>query len=132
MPLVTTDFRVPLEQIAGMLMSRWSQENFFKYMREEFNLDAMPVHDLAEQDPEAKVISRVGPQHPRRSATGATGSATCAAPWSGEKPTGEEAKGSCNAWRPSAPNREGSSRAHPDPLPMPCPAARSSSSTSSG
>ena len=44
MPLVTTDFRVPLEQIAGMLMSRWSQENFFKYMREEFNLDAMPVH----------------------------------------------------------------------------------------
>ena len=57
MPLVTTDFRVPLEQIAGMLMSRWSQENFFKYMREEFNLDAMPVHDLAEQDPEAKVIN---------------------------------------------------------------------------
>ena len=56
MPLVTTDFRVPLERVAGMLYSRWSQEYFFIYMREEFNLDAMPVHDLAEPDPGAQVF----------------------------------------------------------------------------
>ena len=39
--LVTTDFRMPLEQVAGAMFSRWSQENFFEYMREEFNLDAL-------------------------------------------------------------------------------------------
>ncbi len=55
--LVTTDFRMPLEQAAGAMFSRWSQENFFKYMREEFNLDALPVHALAEIDPEACVVN---------------------------------------------------------------------------
>ena len=55
--LVTTDFRMPLEQAAGAMFSRWSQENFFKYMREEFNLDALPVHALAEIDPEARVVN---------------------------------------------------------------------------
>ncbi len=55
--LVTTDFRMSLEQAAGAMFSRWSQENFFKYMREEFNLDALPVHALAEIDPEARVVN---------------------------------------------------------------------------
>ena len=129
MPLVTTDFGVPLEQIAGMLMSRWSQENFFKYMREEFNLDAMPVHDLAEQDPEAKVINPAWRELDRsiRNLRKKLGDrrnwiGTCAAPWSGEKPTGEAAgvQGKlCNAWRPSRRTREhqvpapGDAQAHP-------------------
>ena len=57
MPLVTTHFRMPMEQVAGALFSRWSQENFFKYMREEFNLDALAVHGLEMQDPEARVVN---------------------------------------------------------------------------
>lgn len=54
---ITTDFRMPMEQVAGALFSRWSQENFFKYMRDEFNLDALTLHDLAPQDPEARVVN---------------------------------------------------------------------------
>ena len=56
-PLVTTDFRIPIEQAAGALFSRWAQENFFKTMRQEFNLDALPVHGLAELDPEARIVN---------------------------------------------------------------------------
>ena len=40
-PLVTTDFAMAMERAAGALFSRWAQENFFRYMREEFNLDAL-------------------------------------------------------------------------------------------
>ena len=56
-PLITTHSRMPVEQVAGALFSRWSQENFFKYMREEFNLDALAVHRLEPQDPEARVVN---------------------------------------------------------------------------
>ena len=56
-PLITTHSRMPVEQIAGALFSRWSQENFFKYMREEFNLDALVVRGLEPQDPEARVVN---------------------------------------------------------------------------
>lgn len=56
-PLVTTDFTMPMEKAAGALFWRWAQENFFRYMREEFNLDALPVHALAEQEPQARVVN---------------------------------------------------------------------------
>ena len=56
-PLVTTDMHTPMERVAGALFSRWSQENFFKYMREEFGLDALAVHGLVEQDPGARVVN---------------------------------------------------------------------------
>ena len=57
MPLVATGFGMPLQDAAGALFSRWAQENYFKYMREEFNLDALPVHGLAELDPEAEIVN---------------------------------------------------------------------------
>ena len=56
-PLVTTDFDMSLEEVAGAMFSRWSQENFFKYMRDGFNLDALAVHGLVELDPEARVVN---------------------------------------------------------------------------
>ena len=56
-PLVTTDFGVSMERAAGALFSRWAQESFFKYMRDEFNLDGLPVHGLAELDPDARVVN---------------------------------------------------------------------------
>ncbi len=43
-PLITTHPQMPVQQVAGALFSRWSQENFFKYLREQFNLDALPAH----------------------------------------------------------------------------------------
>ena len=41
------------------MFSRWSQENFFKYLREQFNLDSLPTHDLAPLDPDAQVVNPV-------------------------------------------------------------------------
>ena len=40
------------------MFSRWSQ-NFFKYMRAQFN-DSLPSHDLAPLDPDAQVVSALG------------------------------------------------------------------------
>ena len=50
---------MPLEQVAGAMFSRWSQENFFKYLREQFNLDALPSHGLEPLDPTAQVVNPV-------------------------------------------------------------------------
>ena len=41
------------------MFSRWSQENFFKYLREQFNLDSLPTHDLEPLDPDAQVVNPV-------------------------------------------------------------------------
>ena len=57
--LITTHPQLPMAQVAGALFSRWSQENFFKYMRQEFNLDASPTHALEPVDPEARVVNPV-------------------------------------------------------------------------
>jgi hypothetical protein len=37
--LLTTNFRAPLDVLAASLFARWSQENFFRYMREHYGLD---------------------------------------------------------------------------------------------
>ena len=52
-PVITSHPQMPLEQVAGAMFSRWSQENFFKYLREQFNLDSLPTHDLEPLDPDA-------------------------------------------------------------------------------
>ena len=41
------------------MFSRWSKENFFKYLREQFNLDALPGHDREPLDPDAQVVNPV-------------------------------------------------------------------------
>ena len=56
-PLITTHPSLSTERVAGAMFSRWSQENFFKYMREEFQLDALPVHRLEPLDPEATTVN---------------------------------------------------------------------------
>ena len=57
MALITTDPYMPMRQVAGALLSRWSQENCFKYMRQEFNLDALPTHDLEALPPDTVVVN---------------------------------------------------------------------------
>ena len=44
--LVTTHASLAAEQVAGLLRSRWTQENYFKYMRAEFGLDSLCEHAL--------------------------------------------------------------------------------------
>src|SRR5947208_4812794 len=39
--IVSTNFSGEATLQAAALMARWSQENFFKYMREHFSLDAL-------------------------------------------------------------------------------------------
>ena len=37
--ILTTDFQAPMTTLAVSLFARWSQENFFRYMREHYGLD---------------------------------------------------------------------------------------------
>ena len=46
-----------MEQVAGLLRARWTQENFFKYMREEFGLDTLADHTLEEADSDEQVVN---------------------------------------------------------------------------
>ena len=58
-PVITTHPGMSTADIAGAMFSRWSQENFFKYLREQFNLDSLPTHDLEPLDPDAQVVNPV-------------------------------------------------------------------------
>ena len=55
--LVTTHPDLSMERVAGALLSRWTQENYFKYMRSEFDLDGLPEHALVEVSGEAEVVN---------------------------------------------------------------------------
>ena len=39
--ILTTNFRSPMTTLAVSLFARWSQENFFRYMREHYGLDRL-------------------------------------------------------------------------------------------
>ncbi len=53
--LVTPHPSLPRQQVAAALESRWSQENYFKYSRQEFGFDELPEHRLERVDPGEKV-----------------------------------------------------------------------------
>jgi hypothetical protein len=38
---LSTDYRAPAGVLAPAIFGRWSQENFFRYMRHSFNLDGL-------------------------------------------------------------------------------------------
>jgi hypothetical protein len=48
--VMTTRQDLSLEQVASRMFSRWSQENFFRYMRHEYNLDHLITNDVEEAD----------------------------------------------------------------------------------
>jgi hypothetical protein len=48
--VMTTRQDLSAEQIASRMFSRWSQENFFRYMRHEYNLDHLITHDVEAAD----------------------------------------------------------------------------------
>ena len=55
--LITTHPSLPMQQVVAALFSRWAQENFFKQMRQEFNLDALNVHQLTAVDENTRVVN---------------------------------------------------------------------------
>lgn len=50
-PVVTSRRDLPAVEVAYRMFERWRQENFFKYLREEYALDALADHQLEPADP---------------------------------------------------------------------------------
>lgn len=55
--IITTDQTLSLDQTAGSMFSRWSQENYFRYMIAEFNFDKMVQYGVETIDEKTKVIN---------------------------------------------------------------------------
>ncbi len=53
--ILTTRQDLPFEVIAERMFSRWRQENFFKYMQAEFNIDHLSTYATEPADPERSV-----------------------------------------------------------------------------
>lgn len=49
--IITSRWDLPDVEVAYRMFNRWRQENFFKYMREEFLLDALADYDVEPEDP---------------------------------------------------------------------------------
>lgn len=50
-PIVTSRRDLPAVEVASRMFERWRQENFFKYLREEFLLDALVDYQIEPADP---------------------------------------------------------------------------------
>jgi hypothetical protein len=57
--ILTTNFQAPMTTLAVSLFARWSQENFFRYMREHYSLDRLIEYGT---EPIPDAISVVNPQ----------------------------------------------------------------------
>jgi predicted nucleic acid-binding Zn-ribbon protein len=56
--ILTTNFQAPMTTLAASLFARWSQENFFRYMREHYSLDRLIEYGT---EPIPDAISVVNP-----------------------------------------------------------------------
>ena len=54
-PIVTSRRDLPAVEIAYRMFDRWRQENFFKYLREEYALDALADYAVEPDDPAREV-----------------------------------------------------------------------------
>lgn len=54
-PVLTSRRDLDAVEVAYRMFERWRQENFFKYMREEFLLDALVDYEVEPDDPEREV-----------------------------------------------------------------------------
>jgi transposase len=54
-PILTSRRDLPPAQVAYRMFDRWRQENFFKYLREEYALDALVEHATVPDDPTREV-----------------------------------------------------------------------------
>jgi hypothetical protein len=53
--VVTTRTDLPIEVVAYRMFERWTQENFFRYMRQHFALDALVTYAAEPADPERTI-----------------------------------------------------------------------------
>ena len=54
-PIVTSRMDLPLVEVAFRMFERWRQENFFKYLREEYALDALVDYQVEPANPQRDV-----------------------------------------------------------------------------
>ena len=62
--VLSTDYHSDATRLAARMFARWSQENFFKYMRENFSLDKIVEYGV-EDIPEAEKLQVVNPEYRR-------------------------------------------------------------------
>jgi hypothetical protein len=55
--IITTNRKLSMENVALHMFSRWTQENFFKYLRQEFAFDRMCQYGIESIDGEFKVAN---------------------------------------------------------------------------
>ena len=55
--LVSTHPSLPAAQLAGLLRSRWTQQNCFQYLRSEFGLDTLPERALVEVEQDTRIVN---------------------------------------------------------------------------
>lgn len=55
--ILSTDYRRDLGRIASAMFARWSQENFFRYMREHFGLDRLTDYRIEEIPDTVRVVN---------------------------------------------------------------------------
>ena len=53
--IVTTREDLPIEVVAYRMFERWTQENFFRYMRQHFALDALVTYAVEPADPDRTI-----------------------------------------------------------------------------
>ena len=55
--VLTTNRQITTAQVGGRMFSRWSQENFFRYMVHDYDLDRMVEYGIEKEDAEIQVVN---------------------------------------------------------------------------
>ena len=55
--IITTMRKVPCGYLAGKMFSRWSQENFFRYMVQDYDMDRLVQYGVEEVNPDSEVVN---------------------------------------------------------------------------
>jgi transposase len=93
--VVTTCQDLPLEVVAYRMFERWTQENFFRYMRQHFALDALMSYAVEPSDPESTI------PNPARKAAAKALATSRAALRELEQTYGQQARTNSEAQRPT-------------------------------
>lgn len=93
--IMTTRTDWPIETVAYRMFERWTQENFFRYMRQHFALDALVNYAVEPADPERNV------PNPERKVLAKALSASRAALKELEGAYGQQARANPEAQRPT-------------------------------
>lgn len=55
--IISTQYKKEIGPLAAEMFARWSQENFFRYMRQHFNIDALASYSLEEVDDTELIVN---------------------------------------------------------------------------